>query len=120
MGKKILPEFKVYQKQKIAFIGGEKMKLGNKENKILPNEILEQLQRALLRGILSSKKGISVSKAASIIIEEYKRIHKGNSEIGMDQAVEIRNGMIKDGVIVLESEFVEVKNGKFKPLSILS
>ena len=96
------------------------MELGNNGNKILLSEILEQFQEALLQGISSSKLGISISNANSIIIEEYAKMYPKNKGLNVDQAVKIREEIIKNGTVGIGDEFVKVKNGKFKPLVILS
>jgi len=81
---------------------------------------VQEFQEALIREISSSELGISISNANLIIIEEYTKMHPTSKRLDVNLAVEIREEIIAGGAIEIESEFVRVKNGKFKPLSISS
>lgn len=92
----------------------------NNGNEILSSEIIK-FQEALLQSISSSKFGISISNANSIIIEEHAKIYPVSRRLDVKKAVEIREIIIRSGAIEIGSEFVEVGNGnKFKPLIISS
>ena len=95
------------------------MVFGNEGDEILPSEILK-FQEALLQNISASEFGISITKANSIIIGEHEKMHPTKKRLDISRAVMMREKIIENGTIGIGSEFVEVENGKFKPLVILS